>query len=237
MILDRLVPDRVRDLDRPAWAALSTRQQHLSQAFRSARAFDRRIAQFAATDPDARDPNADLAALIKERMEGVVLMQADAVPVCPCLRVQETFSGVQMIASRPVPEDNHSEIEPLAPPDLPGILTLVALAKPGPFKRQTLQTGAYVGVKANGHLIAMAGERMRLPGLTEISAVCVHPRHRGKGLARALTCYVARMIEDRGETPFLHTYATNHKAIALYGSLGFKLRSKMHITRVVARQH
>jgi predicted GNAT family acetyltransferase len=73
-------------------------------------------------------------------------------------------------------------------------------------------------------LIAMAGERIRFPGHTEISAVCTHPDARGRGLATALTRHVARAILDRGETPILHVRRDNHDAIRVYERLGFTVR-------------
>ena len=75
----------------------------------------------------------------------------------------------------------------------------------------------------------MAGERMKLDGLTEISGVCAHPDVRGRGYAKLLSMYVAGRILERGETPFLHAYATNAPAISLYQSIGFSLRSAMNV--------
>ncbi len=64
----------------------------------------------------------------------------------------------------------------------------------------------------------------RRPGWTEISAVCTDPAHRGQGLATRLVRAVADGIRARGETPFLHTAASNATAIRLYESIGFRLR-------------
>jgi hypothetical protein len=78
----------------------------------------------------------------------------------------------------------------------------------------------------------MAGERMKPDGFTEVSGVCTHPDHRGRGYAGALMRLVARRILDRGETPFLHAYASNTGAIALYETLGFTLRREVLMTRL-----
>jgi predicted GNAT family acetyltransferase len=80
----------------------------------------------------------------------------------------------------------------------------------------------------------MAGERMRQVGFTEVSGVCTHPDARGRGLARMLSAIVAARIADRGETPYLHAYATNTAAIRIYESLGFALRGPVHAA-VIAR--
>ena len=90
--------------------------------------------------------------------------------------------------------------------------------------------GDFVGVKLDGRLVAMAGERMKLEGLTEISGVCTHPDHRGHGYAGALMRVIAGRILARGERPFLHVYATNTGAIALYEALGFTRRYAMTLT-------
>ncbi|MEM1386224.1 MAG: GNAT family N-acetyltransferase [Pseudomonadota bacterium] len=228
-----VLPD-ARLLDRPVWSTLSSRQAHLGVQQAHARAFRRDVAQFAAIDPRADPEAADLATLAKGRPEGLVLMQAGNAPAGPKLQVAETFAGVQMVASRSFAPVEHPGITVLCREDIPSMLSLVALAKPGPFKRETFQTGDYVGIKVNGHLVAMAGERLKMTSFAEISAVCTHPRFRGRRLAGALIQHVARTIGDRGETPFLHTYASNRRAIELYERLGFELRAEMRIVRLVA---
>lgn len=233
MMLMTPVPlQELRALDRPIWAALSSRQSHMSQLAGHARAFFPSISQFAAIDPDRTAEGRGLAAIAGDD-GAVILMQADPVEAVRGMRLDESLPGVQMIPAGPLSRATTPHVERLGKEDVPAILSLIALSQPGPFKRRTLNMGAYFGVKSSGHLIALAGERLKLPGHTEISAVCVHPRYRGQGLARALTSHVAASIERRGEVPFLHTYATNKPAIALYESLGFELRADMHITRCV----
>jgi predicted GNAT family acetyltransferase len=90
--------------------------------------------------------------------------------------------------------------------------------------------GRFIGVKQDGRLVAMAGERMQPTGFTEVSGVCTHPDARGRGLGGALTRIVASAILARGESPFLHVYATNTGAIGLYEILGFTLRREMTMT-------
>lgn len=81
----------------------------------------------------------------------------------------------------------------------------------------------------------MAGERMKQEGFTELSGVCTHPDARGRGLARLLSAWVAARIATRGETPYLHAYASNAAAIELYRSLGFTLHREMHVAAITAR--
>ncbi|KAB1988857.1 GNAT family N-acetyltransferase [Streptomyces triticiradicis] len=112
----------------------------------------------------------------------------------------------------------------LGPADVQDMLDLVERTQPGPFEQRTVELGTYLGIRRNGALVAMAGERLHPPGWTEISAVCTDPAHRGEGLATRLILAVAHGIRERGETPFLHTAASNTGAIRLYESLGFRLR-------------
>jgi len=114
------------------------------------------------------------------------------------------------------------------------MLALATLTKPGPFFARTHQLGDFIGVKKNGALVAMAGERMKPPGFTEVSGVCTHPDHRGHGYAAGLSRIVASRILERGETPFLHAFATNTGAISVYRALGFALRRDITLT-VLAR--
>jgi predicted GNAT family acetyltransferase len=141
-------------------------------------------------------------------------------------KVAYAAMGVQMAATRPLQAD---PAELLTDDDAAEMLALAKLTEPGPFAEQTHRLGRFIGIHAEGRLIAMAGERMRLPGYTEVSAVCTHPDHRGHGHGRRLSATVAAHIQARGETPFLHAWSTNRPAIALYESLGFVLRTELHI--------
>jgi ribosomal protein S18 acetylase RimI-like enzyme len=111
--------------------------------------------------------------------------------------------------------------------DVPEMLDLVARTRPGPFLPRTVQLGRYLGVRRDGALVAMAGERMRPPGWAEVSAVCTDPDHRGQGLSTRLVRAVVAGIRARGERPFLHAVAANVGAIRLYASIGFALRREI----------
>jgi ribosomal protein S18 acetylase RimI-like enzyme len=107
---------------------------------------------------------------------------------------------------------------------VPEMLDLVARTKPGPFWPRTRELGRYLGVREHGVLVAMAGERLRPPGWTEISAVCTAPEARGRGYAGRLIRALIAGIAARGERPFLHVAEANTGAIALYERLGFTTR-------------
>jgi predicted GNAT family acetyltransferase len=111
----------------------------------------------------------------------------------------------------------------------PEMLGLTALTKPGPFDKRTHELGRYVGIFREGKLVAMAGERLKVPGFTEVSAVCTHPEHAGRGYARVLMTEVMQGIWKRGEVPFLHVREDNAAAIKLYERLGFRKRVVRHL--------
>ena len=146
-----------------------------------------------------------------------------------------TMGGVQMIAPDGAPTadhrsagdrsagDHHDVVE-LGPADVPDMLDLAGRTGPGPFWARTVEMGTYLGVRDGGRLVAMAGERLRPPGWTEISAVCTDPAARGRGLASRLVREATARIVERGERPFLHVAADHTAAVALYERLGFRVR-------------
>jgi predicted GNAT family acetyltransferase len=129
--------------------------------------------------------------------------------------------GLQMVVRRFVPVPVTAAWVALGPADVDEMVALVELTRPGPFARRTLAMGRYIGIRDSGRLVAMAGERMHLDGYTEVSAVCTHPDYRGRSYARMLVSEIGSGIVERGETPFLHVYATNDVAIRTYEKLGF----------------
>ncbi|MFI7601961.1 GNAT family N-acetyltransferase [Actinoplanes sp. NPDC049681] len=219
-------------LDNPVWAALSGPQAaHADRLGRAAR-FDPEISPFAAVD-DPTDPQAwqDLAKLVGPG--SMALVAAPAVALPPEWTVTGGAPGVQLVG-----HDYQGEPDPeaqlLGADDLPEILDLVARTRPGPFRERTVTLGAYLGIRRDGELVAMAGERMRLPGHTEISAVCTDQAHRGTGLATRLIAAVAAGIRARGEVPFLHAAVENAGAVRLYERLGFEQRTPMQFIAATA---
>jgi predicted GNAT family acetyltransferase len=138
----------------------------------------------------------------------------------------------QMICeAAPGPQDQEREFrfEALGANDVPEMLALTALTEPGPFRSRTYELGVFLGVREDGRLAAMAGQRLALPGFTEISAVCTHPDFRGRGYGLALVATFAGAIHARGETPILHVLPSNIAAIRVYQAAGFTLRRKLQV--------
>jgi predicted GNAT family acetyltransferase len=136
----------------------------------------------------------------------------------------------QMICDRHDNSHHTGPITVLTAADVPAMLHLIELTQPGPFSAGAIGLGSYLGIRHAGELIAMAGERMRFDGFTEISAVCTHPGYRGCGYASSLVRALVRQIITRGETPFLHLYSDNTIAAALYTKLGFVLQRRLIVT-------
>jgi ribosomal protein S18 acetylase RimI-like enzyme len=161
---------------------------------------------------------------------GVVLVRDDVDRIPPGWTREERLFAYQMVLedlpgpSSPYLDDGVAPIRPLGAGDTDRMLQLVGATRPGPFRARTHELGPYVGVFQDDRLIAMAGERMHPPGFTEISAVCTHPDVRRRGLGAALTRYVAAVILERGETPFLHVAEDNDGARRIYQQLGFLTR-------------
>ncbi|MFE9323400.1 GNAT family N-acetyltransferase [Nocardia sp. NPDC052278] len=147
--------------------------------------------------------------------------------------VLNEFGSVQMDGTA-LRVTHDPELEVLTAADVPEILELIARTEPGPYAPRTIEMGTYLGLRVDGRLVAMAGERLHPPGWTEISAVCTDAEFRGRGFASRLTRAVGARIRARGETPFLHAVAHNATAISLYETLGFTLRKRSLLTLVQA---
>jgi predicted GNAT family acetyltransferase len=220
-------------LDRPIWSALTTRQADIAEQAGAAVRLQPDIGVFAAAADASAESRAALTGL-RCGPEGLWLLEIDAVAPPPGLIVHHTAACVQMIAEQIEPRAPAFAVEALGDADAPEMFALARLTEPGPFFEHTHRMGDFIGVKQAGKLIAMAGERLRPEGYTEVSGVCTHPDHRGKGYAGGLMRIVASRIVARGEVPFLHSYADNAGAIALYETLGFRLRSPITLTVLVS---
>ena len=220
-------------LDRPVWSALTSRWKPLSLGDERARRLAPEYGPFAASADTSPESLAALAALAPA--EGVLFQaEAEPQPVPPGMVVTLSAGAVQMVCASVTPGEPAFEFAALTDADAPEMLALALLTRPGPFARRTNRLGGFIGVRVEGRLVAMAGERMKPTGFTEVSGVCTHPDLRGRGYAAGLMRVVARRILGRGETPFLHAYADNAGAIALYESLGFRFRRRIHVTMLQA---
>jgi ribosomal protein S18 acetylase RimI-like enzyme len=139
----------------------------------------------------------------------------------------------QMAASTAIARPSDARIGRLGAEDMPDMLKLVELTEPGPFSSRTNELGMFYGIRDEGQLVAMAGERMSAGKYVEVSAVCTHPDWRGKGLGRVMVEQVASAIQQRNGVPILHVFTTNHAAIGLYRELGFRVARTVQLTAMV----
>jgi predicted GNAT family acetyltransferase len=215
-------------LDRPVWASLRYAPQ-LAEGGALAKRFRRDVNLFASACDDNLPSLAALGDLVLEG-DSVYVLQVPAVQIPKGLIATREAEGVQMLATQPIaPQAGEHTLVELGDADAPDMVALAQLTEPGPFLSRTHTMGRFIGIRIDGRLAAMAGERMRFPGYTEVSGVCTHPDFRGHGLAKRLSSVVASAIQQRGEQPFLHAWTTNHSAIALYERLGFELRATVQV--------
>lgn len=215
-------------LDRPVWTALTGRQVEFAAGDARAVRYRPEINLLAAAADDSPAALAALAALVPVGGK-IATVEAAETRVPPSLTVVKQAMLAQMVLERPVSTEPVDFLD-LGDTDAPEMVALATLTEPGPFVEATHRLGAFIGIRVDGRLVAMSGERMRAPGLTEVSAVCTHPDWRGRGLAGKLMRVVMARIVARGETPFLHSYASNAGAIALYEKLGFRVRREVIAT-------
>ena len=218
----------INPFDRPVWASL-TFAPDLAEGGGLAKRYRRDVNLFASARDDEGASLAAVADLVTEG-ESVFVLQAQPIPVPKGMQALRRAQGVQMLAGRAIAAESGADsVVALGDADAAEMLALARLTEPGPFLARTHTMGRFVGIRSDGVLVAMAGERMRFEGGTEVSGVCVHPDFRGRGFARRLSSVVAHAIQQRGDQPFLHAWATNEAAIALYESLGFEIRTEMQV--------
>jgi predicted GNAT family acetyltransferase len=217
-------------LDNIIWKALTTRQAEFAESFKQARRFTAEVSPLAAFSEPTAEGYESLAGLVDTEQTIGLFLESPYQPQ----------PGWSFLAGAPMPEmvcegngvpsssSSDPKIVELSAADVPEMLALTALTKPGPFHKRTHELGTYLGIRREGKLVAMAGERLKVPGYTEVSAVCTHPEHTGHGYARTLMIEVMQRILERGETPLLHVRQDNVRAIALYERLGFRLRVLLH---------
>ncbi|MBL8551537.1 MAG: GNAT family N-acetyltransferase [Hyphomonadaceae bacterium] len=213
-------------LDKAIWTALHSRQAHFAEGGALAKRFPADVSPFVAAKNDTPEAAAALAGLVVAGDDASLLEAAPPQP--PAGIVSTEKMCVQLVATALAKSGARapaSAIEPLSDADAAEMLALATLTRPGPFRTRTHTLGRFIGIRDGGRLVAMGGERLAVEGFTEVSALCTHPEHRGRGYGEALLRAVADRILGEGRTPFLHSYADNAGALALYEKLGFTFRA------------
>jgi len=230
----RMTDPAAHVLDNAPWHSLTGAHAEFAEGSGFARRYQPDVSVFSALPDNSEAGWADLADLVGPGAQAV-LFQGDEVVPAEGWSVAFSGPGYQMVLDRELDDEPWPEgTRVLEASDVAEMTALVALTKPGPFQPRTFDLGGYLGVFDDGRLVAMAGQRLRPPGHTEISAVCTHPDARGRGLAGELTLAVARRILARGEIPFLHVAGTNDNARRVYERIGFVTRRVVGFTALVA---
>ncbi|OXJ16797.1 GNAT family N-acetyltransferase [Burkholderia sp. HI2500] len=221
-------PGRAHPLDRVVWNALTGRQRRLAVGHDRAWRFPAAVAPFAATE-DTSAASFDALRTLIAAHGPAALVTPDEIEPPAGLSVIRRANLLQMVWQRtrdPAPESGYVT---LGEADVPDMLALTTAAQPGPFGPRTFELGHYIGIRSDGRLAAMAGERMQVDGYTEISAVCVDAAFRRQGLAARLMRALIAEIDAREDTPFLHVLTSNQVAIERYLALGFVVRRDMNL--------
>ena len=213
-------------LDNPAWSCLTTRHAHLADGDDRARRYPPDISPIAGIKDPGSESVAALEALFA--VGDVVAITGAFVPKLSSrweLLLQSHLIQMVQPERRLLPEGD-APIVALSTIDAEEMLALVELTHPGPFRMRTVELGRYVGIREQGRLVAMAGERMWIGEHREVSAVCTHPDVQGRGHARAVMAHVINGMIRAGQTPMLHVESVNARAIAIYRKLGFEARAE-----------
>jgi len=218
-------------LENPVWSCLTSRYTHLALGDARALRFQSDYSPLSAVREARRENVAALLAPVDVGEElSITAVEVGDVPAH--WEILGRLRLVQMIRREraPLPMSG-DDVTVLGRDDVDEMLALVELTHPGPFRRRTVELGRFVGIRRDGRLLAMAGERMWIGDYREVSAVCTRPDAQGQGLARTLMAHVINRMLAAGQTPFLHVLSTNERAIATYEGLGFVRRTEIALTR------
>jgi GNAT superfamily N-acetyltransferase len=215
----------------PVWHALQTRHRRFAISSGEACRYPADVAPFAAVAMPSKNALQSLHSLLAPGE--YVWLIGESYPSVPELSCIGNLACLQMVLPEEVtPPAPMPGIVPLSSVNAPQMVALTDLAFPGFFRNRTHEMGSYYGVRSEGELIAMGGERLMLDGFPEISGICTHPAHRGKGHAANLIWHLARNHRREGLVSWLHVSAENHHAIELYVRLGFTVARKVRLHRL-----
>jgi ribosomal protein S18 acetylase RimI-like enzyme len=217
-------------LDNPCYEALKGRQAEFAIKGENVFKYRKDVFVFAGL-PDMTPKSIENVSKLSQKGDFMGLM-GFKVDASPYFKLGFEVQAYQMLTDK-VPDYKPMDYVELAKADTPEVAELVKLTEPGPYAPNVLELGKYVGIRDNGKLVAMVGERVKLDGYTEMSLVCTHPDHRGKGYAKTLSGVIIEDIIERGETPFLHVMVHNIAALKLYEKLGFTTRVEYPITAYI----
>ena len=224
-------------LDSPVWTSLKDRHGKLGRVSGKAAVYDWEVSILGGLQEPNADALADLANLVEPGNAVALMGPLTDLPLDPCWEHVTRVEIHQMICDDPQGFIEQQYIE-LGSNDVGEMLALAAVTEPGPFSKRTIEMGTYLGIKEEGRLVAMAGERLMPEGWSEVSGVCTHESGRGKGYAAALVGELQRRIHARGELSFLNVVKgspSEASALGVYERVGFRKVRDMCVTVVINR--
>lgn len=221
-------------LDNPVWQSLTSQHVALAQMSGQAARYPADVAPFIAVGSDQVPAAGQLRTLV-DAGERVYLLGV-APPLTPGWHVLQQGSVAQMVCRSPIDAIPGPQTRELSRANRDDMMALTALVFPGFFRTRTIRMGRYLGIYCGNTLAAMAGERMRLDGYQEISAVCTHPDFVSRGFAARLVAELCNASLMRGMIPFLHVFRDNARAWMLYERLGFVDRGDIPLWEVQRTQ-
>lgn len=221
-------------LDNPIWSALSSVHQEFSAGTHEIKRYQEQTIPFIGMQHNDKSLLTQLEPYIKNEEEMFLKDELESVP--ENWEILQQLACIQMVYNPSSKESAMNTISQLSEQDSDELHALVNLVQPGFFKKKTTLLGNYYGIRKEGTLVAVAGERMKLNGFTEMSAVCTHPAHTGNGYAQQLLRGLCQITIDKGNIPFLHVLESNTRAIKIYEFLNFTKRidfplAKLRYTR------
>lgn len=216
-------------LDNPIWTALNSGSASMAYDKGSVRFIDRKIGFFAGLPFYDTEHLNQLYAEMDSGMR-VIVFTPGFLELDAKWKVRNDNALLQMVFEKPsLHGSQNASIRALGKVDVPEMLALTQLAKPGPFLENTIDFGGYFGYFVEGKLVSMAGTRLAAGPYTEVSAVCTHPDYVGQGLAQRVLPHVMNYIQQKGQIPYLQLYPDNLPAYRLYQRLGFVERANLRV--------
>ena len=218
-------------LDNPVWHSLSETHKKFSIAYEHLKFYTPTHCPFGAFDV-----NGDMWLELEEyaKLTDNFFIVGKKPSLSNRIFLKNELVCLQMVVENKIKLDLAAEILRLNDQFSEQLFDLVNLVQPGYFKRDTVMMGDYYGIFENDKVVAVSGERMKMIGATEVSAVVTHPLYTGRGYAKQLVAFTVNKIFDQGKIPFLHVAENNIGAIQLYQTLGFKSRTKISFWNLVS---
>jgi ribosomal protein S18 acetylase RimI-like enzyme len=226
--MDTLPEDLFSD---PVWHALHSKHRHLAILGDRACRYPRDVAPFAAVAAGDAASMAELRALLEPGEQ--VWLSGEGYAAAPDLVLEDTLTCLQLALPRTVDlPATSAAMATLGGENAPEMVALTDVAFPGFFRPRTCDMGAYYGIRVDGVLVSMGGERLMLDGYPEISGICTHPRHRGRGFAESIIRHIVRLHRGAGLVSWMHVVESNERALALYRRMGFVAMRRVTLSRI-----